>query len=51
MGRLKRGASLKRLRAFARATPGGLFQATQMDVARLQTVSTARPSVPGARRT
>ena len=26
--------AVKRLRAFARATPGGLFQATQMDVAR-----------------
>ena len=49
MGRLKRGASAKRLRAFARATPGGLFQATRMHVARYADRQAHREAVRAGR--
>ena len=41
--------ALKRLRAFARATPGGLFQATQMDVARFAVGQAHRAAVRSGR--
>ena len=41
--------ALKRLRAFARATPGGLFQATQMDVARFAVGQARRAAVRSGR--
>ena len=41
--------ALKRLRAFARATPGGLFQATRVDVARYADRQALREAVRAGR--